>query len=171
MTKNFWKRVAVTACCGLAIAACGDQSGAPQGSTVVITGDQVTYDFDVTSPVAFGDLKIFQAKVLGPNGFPINDVDILIDVPSGCQMYLGGDVTVSGGVVVNGAGVPQAPLVDTVPSKVDEFGEAKFGIECLGGAGIVADYPIDVWSGAAFGRGSYVVECIDGDTTNPPECP
>lgn len=170
MTKNFWKRAALAAFCGLAIAGCGSKSGAPQGSTVVITGDQVTYDFDVTSPLSFGDLKIFQARVLGPNGVPINNVDILIDVPSGCEMYRGGDVTFNGANVVNAAGVVQSPLVDTVPDQVDEFGEAKFGIWCIGGGGLEADYFIDVWSGAAFGRGSYLVACTDADAQNPPEC-
>lgn len=170
MTKNFWTRAALAAFCGLTIAGCGTKSGAPEGSTVVISGDDVTYDFDVTSPLSFADLKIFQAKVIGPNGVPINNVDILIDIPGGCEMYRGGDVTFNGTNVVNAAGAVQSPLVDTVPDQVDEFGEAKFGIWCIGGAGLVADYPIDVWSGAAFGRGSYKVECTDADSENPPEC-
>jgi hypothetical protein len=261
---NFWKRTALAATCGLAIAGCGSKSGAPQGSTIVISGADITYDFavglaNVPSPLSFGDLKVFQAKVLGPNGAPINSVDILIDLPSLCEMYRGDDARlgtappvdpgavntgsgavtevnaspvslsevwtltaltppttfsvigsvsgvqanaivganynnglisfkiVAGGVsfvagddfaisidptrVVDRAGNLLLPLIDTVPDQVDEFGETKFAVRCVGGAGIVADYPIDVFSGAAFGRGSYRVECVDTDTNDNLDCP
>lgn len=179
MTNNFWKRVALAAFCGLAIAGCGDKSGAPQGSTVVLSPAEITWTGDVTG-AGFGGLTVYQVKVLGPNGAPINNVDITVDINAdtdlifaapACEIYRGA-VALVGGVAVDPVTLaPVSQLQEPFADRVDEFGEAKYTMRCLVGGGRVSEDYIHVFSGAAFGQGLYNVECTDGDSANPPDCP
>jgi hypothetical protein len=179
MIMNFWKRTALAATCGLAIAGCGDKSGAPQGSSIVLSPPEITWTGDVQG-AGFGGLTVYQVKVLGPNGLPINDVDITVDINAdvdlifgvpACEIYAG-TVALVGGVVVDPVTLaPVLQIQEPFADQVDEFGEAKYTMRCIVGGGRVSEDYIHVFSGAAFGQGIYNVECTDDDSANPPDCP
>ncbi len=174
MTKNFWKRVALAAFCGLAVAGCGSKSGAPQGSTVVLSPAEITWTGDVNVAASYGGLTVYQIKVLGPNGLPINNTDITVDINGdgdACEIYRG-EVGLSGATpVALGTQTQVFPLQEPFIDQVDEFGEAKYTMRCVVGDGRVSEDYIHVFSGAAFGQGLYNVECTDIDSENAPDCP
>jgi hypothetical protein len=189
---NFWKPAAVAVCCAF-VAACGSESGAPQGGTIVVTPPEQEWFFNIendsfpgdnsltSADLVMGPLTTYQVKVLGPNGFPINDVNITVELAPACEIYAGevsedpnGTLNVNGDVnaVTPTTGAVVQPLIEPVFDKVGEFGTATYSIRCVGGAGRQSDDFIRVFSGAASGEGVYKVSCVDEDTVfDAFECP
>jgi hypothetical protein len=181
MNKKSSRWIAVVALAGL-LNGCGSESGAPSGSTIGVAPSPKTWEVaatEDTDPYSFIDQPV-AVTVRGPNGQPINDVDITVSldlspgtVPPGFEvMFLFEDD--------NGDGVPDTgPYAGPSPpditdmavgalalpyrTKVNSFGTKQFVLRMAIYGGILSYRgQLNVISGAAVGIGEFEVECADG---------
>jgi hypothetical protein len=177
---NFWKPAAV-AFCGMLITACGSESGAPAGSTVDVQLAQKEWAY--TGVASFIDQPVI-ITVRGPNGTPVNDVDVTVSldlssgtVPLGNEaMFLFEDEDENG---VPDSGVYSGPVPPTIASmsvgalalpyltSVGDFGTKHFVLRMSLGVYSFYRGNLNAVSGSAFGISDL---CQDGDTLVAPAC-
>lgn len=188
MTKNFWKRAALTAFWGLAIAGCGSESGAPAGSTIDVlpaTKEWETAATPVGSALSFVDQPVL-ITVRGPNGAPVNDVDITLSldlspgtVPLSDEiMFIFEDDNPRDGVPDTGP--YSGPVPPTIASmavgalglpyrtSVGGFGSRQYIVRMAIFGGILSYRGLlNVTSGSSYGSATFEVTCVDGAITCP----
>ena len=178
---DFWKPAAVAVCCAF-ISACGSESGAPANSTVELQLSEKTWSIGTDSYV---DQPVL-VTVKGPNGMPINNVDMTVSLdlsagttlpglpPAGLEeMWLFEDENQDG----NGdtetpnatfAQRNQGALAMPYLTSTGEFGSKLFVLRMTGGvSNCFYQGLLNVVSGSAFG---FATLCHDCDPTTPPNC-
>lgn len=172
---------------------CGSESGAPAGSTIEISPAPKEWVVDINSLSSFVDQPVL-VVVKGPNGAPINDVDITVSldlapgtVPLGDEaMFLFEDDNQDGVPDCRFDPVSPCPVPPQFPvltdlsvgalalpyrTKVDAFGRKQFVLRMSIGFYITYRGLLNIVSGSVSATGEFIHSCSDSDTANPPDCP
>ena len=172
---------------GTTITNCGSENGAPAGSTIEISPKEKKWDTSATAgpPFSFNDQPIV-VTVKGPNGKPLNDVEITVSLdlslgttpPGDALMFLFEDVDGNGVADPAGYTGPGSPMALTdlaagalpLPyrTKVGAFGSKQFVLRMAFFGGILSyKGDLNVVSGSAFGSANFEVKCVDGAIACP----
>jgi hypothetical protein len=185
---NYWKPAAVAVCCAFVIA-CGSESGAPAGSAIDLQPPEKVWATAATTsadPLSFVDQPVL-VTVRGPNGAPVNNVDITISldlapgtVPLGDEvMFIFEDENPRDGVPDTGPySGPVPPSITDMAvgalalpyqTSVGEFGSKQFIVRmALFGGILFYKGTLNVGSGSSYGFATFEVTCEDSATITCP---
>lgn len=185
---DFWKPAAVAVCCVI-ITACGSESGAPAGSVIDVQPSEKEWATAAslsTDPFSFVDQPVL-VTVRGPNGAPVNNVDITISldlapgtVPLGEEaMFIFEDSNPRDGVPDTGpysgpvpptiASMAVGALALPYQTSVGEFGSKQFIVRmALFGGYLFYRGTLNVGSGSSYGSATFEVTCVDSGTVTCP---
>jgi hypothetical protein len=179
MTMNFWKPAAAAVCCVI-ISACGSESGAPANSTIDI---QIPEKDWIGGTTTFNDQPIL-ITIRGPNGQPINDVDMTVSLDLSAGTTTPG-LPAAGNEVMwlfedqdrDGNGDTEDPsnsfatrnigaLAMPYLTSTNSFGSKQFVLRMTLDGGFYQGL-LNVVSGSTF---SFATLCHDDDALTPPNC-